>query len=56
MNQDHLTRLGKPEAQTSSPVIDGEVLLAGRSEIQIRLGNTVYRLRKTRQGKLILNK
>ena len=37
-------------------VIDGEALLGGRSEIQIRLGETLYRLRKTRQGKLILNK
>lgn len=47
----------KPDRLPTPPaVIDGDALLGGRSEVQIRLGDTVYRLRKTRQGKLILNK
>jgi hemin uptake protein HemP len=37
-------------------VIDSFVLLAGRKEVQIRHGQEVYRLRVTRNGKLILNK
>ena len=39
-----------------APVIDSASLLADRKEIQIRHGGEVYRLRVTRNGKLILNK
>ena len=39
-----------------APVIDSAYLLAGRKEVQIRHGGEVYRLRVTRNGKLILNK
>ena len=46
----------KTPPPSKAAVIDGEALLGGRSEVQIRLGETLYRLRKTRQGKLILNK
>lgn len=38
------------------PVIDAERLLGGRDEVRIRLGTVEYRLRRTRQGKLILHK
>lgn len=37
-------------------IVDGESLFGGRREIDIRFGQSVYRLRITRQGKLILNK
>ena len=36
--------------------LDTRELFAGRSEIKIAHDNTVYRLRITRAGKLILNK
>jgi len=40
----------------SAPVIDSAQLLADRKEVQIRHAGEVYRLRVTRNGKLILNK
>lgn len=39
-----------------APVIDSLHLLAGRNEVQIRHAGEVYRLRVTKNGKLILNK
>ncbi len=36
--------------------IDGAALFDGRTEIDIHFGQSVYHLRITRQGKLILNK
>ena len=36
--------------------IDSQALFAGRREIEIRHEGKVYRLRITRNGKLILNK
>lgn len=36
--------------------VDGMTLFNGRTEIEISFGHAVYRLRITRQGKLILNK
>lgn len=36
--------------------IDSQVILGERDEVLIRHGDQVYRLRKTRHGKLILNK
>lgn len=40
----------------SSQVVDSQRLLAGAEELLIRHGEQVYRLRHTRQGKLILTK
>ena len=37
------------------PVIDSEQLLADRKEVQIHHAGEVYRLRVTKNGKLILN-
>ena len=37
-------------------VIDSAYLLAGRKEVQIRHDGQLYRLRLTKNGKLILNK
>jgi hemin uptake protein HemP len=37
-------------------VIDSARLLADQKEVQIRHGDELYRLRVTRNGKLILNK
>lgn len=36
--------------------IDSQVILGDRDEVLIRHGDQIYRLRKTRYGKLILNK
>lgn len=36
--------------------VDGEALFGGWREIDIHFGQSVYHLRITRQGKLILNK
>ena len=40
----------------SAPVIDSAQLLADGKEVQIRHAGEVYRLRVTKNGKLILNK
>ncbi|MFW6155380.1 MAG: hemin uptake protein HemP [Planctomycetota bacterium] len=40
----------------NASVIDSAQLLANRKEIQIRHAGEVYRLRVTKNGKLILNK
>ncbi len=37
-------------------VIESEYLFAGRNEVQIRHADEIYRLRLTKNGKLILNK
>ncbi len=42
--------------QPRGKLIDSESLFAGATEIGIAHGADVYRLRITRQGKLILNK
>jgi len=49
---------GVPIRQRSpeSPIIDSARLLADRKEVRINHGGRVYRLRVTRNGKLILNK
>ncbi len=36
--------------------IDSQAILGERDEVLIRHGDQMYRLRKTRHGKLILNK
>jgi len=38
------------------PIIDSGHLFAGHKEVQIQHAGEVYRLRVTRNGKLILNK
>ncbi len=40
----------------SSPEVDSDRLLQGRREVLIRHGNEYYRLRHTRNDKLILTK
>ncbi len=45
-----------PDRRTDSYVYSTETLFRGRGEITIRHEDTFYRLKITRQGKLILNK
>lgn len=45
------------EPQASAPrVIDSESILLGQLEVLIAHGGEIYRLRRTRNGKLILQK
>jgi hemin uptake protein HemP len=49
----------QPASATAGPqavVLDSVDLLQGRTEILIRHGDETYRLRQTRNGKLILQK
>jgi hemin uptake protein HemP len=48
-------RQGAAVAQRTR-VIDSRMLLAGAAEVLIEHGGTIYRLRHTAQGKLILTK
>lgn len=41
---------------TSTRVIDSATMFRGESEIMIRHDGVIYRMKITRQGKLILNK
>jgi hemin uptake protein HemP len=41
---------------TNSRVVEADALFAGEQEILIRNGSDIYRLRRTRHGKLILHK
>lgn len=43
-------------ARNEPACLDSHVIFGGRTEVLIRHGEHMYRLRKTRQGKLILNK
>lgn len=43
-------------AEAAGPVIDSAALFAGRREITIHHEGSLYRMKITRQGKLILNK
>jgi hemin uptake protein HemP len=43
-------------AMTSTPPVDSDRLLQGHREVLIRHGNEYYRLRHTRNDKLILTK
>jgi hemin uptake protein HemP len=50
---------GLPEAGDDgrrAGCIDSQAILGERDEVFIRHGDQMYRLRKTRHGKLILNK
>jgi hemin uptake protein HemP len=46
----------KPIAPSATRALNSHTLLGGQDEIAIRHGNETYRLRRTRQGKLILTK
>lgn len=46
----------KEDADIRMRVVRSEDILSGNSEILIRHGNEIYRLRLTRAGKLILTK
>lgn len=43
-------------ADSGTRCIDSQAILGDRDEVLIRHGDQIYRLRKTRYGKLILNK
>jgi len=43
-------------ARNEAVCLDSHLIFSGRTEVLIRHGEHMYRLRKTRQGKLILNK
>ncbi len=43
-------------ADSGARCIDSQAILGDRDEVLIRHGDQIYRLRKTRYGKLILNK
>ncbi len=43
-------------AEAGPTWIDSRVLFGGKSEVLIRHGEQIYRLRITKQGKLLLNK
>jgi hemin uptake protein HemP len=43
-------------AEGEAGCLDSETIFGDRNEILIRHGDQTYRLRKTRHGKLILNK
>ncbi len=45
-----------PETEARSTPLDSRQLLQGKVEVLIRHGRETYRLRHTRQGKLILTK
>ena len=45
-----------PASEPGARVVDSAALLAGRSQLAIRHRETVYFLRETRFGKLILTK
>lgn len=47
---------GSPEARGCLPPLDSQALFGGGSERLIVHEGTVYRLRRTRNGKLILHK
>ena len=48
--------ISRAAAQTEQVLLDSAGLLAGQREICIRHGNELYRLRHTRNDKLILTK
>lgn len=57
MNHEKQPAKTGPKAGTGrSPVLESETLFQGRSEIIIRHQGAEYRMKITRQGKLILNK
>ena len=52
----HVVLKTTPVQAAAAPSLDSQHLLQGRSEVLIRHGNEVYRLRHTRNDKLILTK
>ena len=55
-DRDQLKPAAPPESGEDVSVIASEQLFAGRSEVRVRHRGQEYRLRITRQGKLILTK
>lgn len=55
-NDDRDESASSTEADAATPVFDSECLLRGGREIVIRHGDACYRLRHTRNDKLILTK
>ena len=53
-DRNHRSPQERPLQGTS--VIESTYLLEGRNEVQIRHAGEIYRLRVTKNGKLILNK
>ena len=51
-----LLSAGRPATAVHAPVVDSRQLLKGAREIEIVHGDKVYRLRHTRNDKLILVK
>jgi len=50
------SRTGDAPSRSTTRVLDSERLFGSQKEIQIRHAGQMYRLRITRNGKLILNK
>ena len=48
--------VGSGNRDAEEVIVDSQVLFGGKKEIGIRHEGQLYRLRKTRHGKLILNK
>lgn len=55
-DEDHYQSNYSSAHVVSSPEVDSKLLLQGQRELFIRHGNEYYRLRHTRNGKLILTK
>lgn len=55
-SEDSRTPRQPADRPSDATMVESDELFAGRREIQIRHAGQVYRLRVTRNGKLILNK
>ena len=55
-NPNHQTKPRSTDPRSSDQSVDSRELLRGRRELHIRHEGEVYRLRVTRNGRLILNK
>ena len=53
---DHQSEDSAPGERRMPPVVPFATLAQGREEVWIQLDERIYRLRRTRQGKLILTK
>lgn len=55
-HRDYSDSAAAPQADTPEDVISSETILKGNQEVLIQHGETIYRLRITQNGKLILCK
>ena len=53
---ENTVRAAAPSPSHAEPCVDSAVLLGCRQSVAIRHHEEIYRLRQTRQGKLILTK